>query len=129
MDTMIVRVAASRSSASIGDARVRARAFIDCLAPSIGAEAAENVVLVLSELVTNALRHAGGSCTLDLTAHPDSIEVAVHDPSPQPPSMRTPGLTRGTGGFGWPLVNRLAHATQVTDSPGGGKTVRAFLPG
>lgn len=36
--------------------------------------------MVVSELVTNALPHGGGSCTLHLTAHPDSIEVALHDP-------------------------------------------------
>lgn len=46
--------------------------------------------LVVSELVTNALRYGGGTCTLDLTAHPDSIEVAVHDRSPQAPRPATP---------------------------------------
>ena len=35
------------------------------------------MVLVVSELVTNALRHGGGTYTLRLTAHPDLIEVAV----------------------------------------------------
>ncbi|WP_329201300.1 MULTISPECIES: ATP-binding protein [unclassified Streptomyces] len=128
MDTVSVDVAAARSSASIADARERARAFLDGLVCPVRAEAAETVVLVVSELVTNALRHAGGTCTLGLTARPASIEVAVHDPSPQPPRMRTPDLLAGTGGFGWPMVNRLAHATRVTATPNGGKTVRAFLP-
>jgi hypothetical protein len=50
------------------------------------------VVLVVSELVTDALRDGGGTRTMDLTAHPDSIEVAVHEPSPQVPRMRTPDL-------------------------------------
>ncbi|WP_399944377.1 hypothetical protein ACGH52_31930 [Streptomyces sp. BBFR25] len=42
------------------------------------------MVLVVSELVTNALRH--GTCPMDLTAHPDSIEVAVHDHACAPPT-------------------------------------------
>jgi anti-sigma regulatory factor (Ser/Thr protein kinase) len=48
---------------------------------STPAEDADTVVLVVSELVTSAPRHGGGACTLDLTAHPDSIEVTVHDHS------------------------------------------------
>ncbi|MFD3653492.1 ATP-binding protein [Streptomyces sp. NPDC058620] len=128
MDTMSVNVAPVRSAASIARARESARAFLERLAqPAIAAEAAETVVLVVSELVTNALRHGGGTCTLDLTAHPDSIEVAVHDPSPQTPRMRTPDLNGGTGGFGWPMVNRLARATAVTRRTAGGKTVSALL--
>ncbi|WP_063802739.1 ATP-binding protein [Streptomyces sp. NRRL S-1521] len=86
------------------------------------------MVLIVSELLTHALCHADGACILDLTAHTDSIEVAVHDPSPQAPRMRTPDLNGGTGDFGWPMVNRLAHATSVTRQPSGGKTVRAALP-
>ncbi|MEU9191503.1 ATP-binding protein, partial [Streptomyces sp. NPDC048484] len=93
----------------------------------IAAEAADTVVLVVSELVTNALRHGGGTFSLDLTAHPDSIAVAVHDRSPQAPRMRTPDLNGGTGGFGWPMVNRLARATAVTRRTAGGKTVSALL--
>ncbi|PWK72032.1 histidine kinase-like protein [Streptomyces sp. CG 926] len=90
-------------------------------------EAADTVVLVVSELATNAVRHGGGTCTLELTAHAESIEVAVHDSSPHAPRMRTPDLYGGTGGFGWPMVNRLARATTVTRRASGGKTVSALL--
>ncbi|MCX5314593.1 ATP-binding protein [Streptomyces sp. NBC_00154] len=75
----------------------------------------------------NALHRGGGTCTLDLTAHTDSIEVSVRDHSPQAPRMRTPDLDGGTGGFGWPMVNRLARATAVTRRTAGGKTVSAPL--
>ncbi|WP_030557095.1 ATP-binding protein [Streptomyces exfoliatus] len=126
MDTTRVNVALP-STTSIAGARDSAREFLEGLVPALASEAAETVVLVVSELVTNALRHGGGTCTLNLTAHPDSIEVAVHDPSPQVPRMRTPDLNDGTGGFGWPMVNRLAHTTAVTRQPTGGKTVSAFL--
>ncbi|MFE9846973.1 ATP-binding protein [Streptomyces goshikiensis] len=128
MDTTSVNLTTARSTASVAGARDSTRDFLEHLVRLLAAETADTVVLVVSELVTNALRHAGGTCTLDLTAHPDGIEVAVHDPSPQAPRMRTPDFNRGTGGFGWPMVNRLAYTIQVTDAPGGGKTVRAFLP-
>ncbi|MFD8440254.1 ATP-binding protein [Streptomyces microflavus] len=84
------------------------------------------MLLVVSELVTNGLRH-GGSWTLRLTAHPGLIEVAVSDLSPQAPRMRNPDLTGATGGFGWRMVNHLSRTTTVTHQPSGEKTVSAFL--
>ncbi|MER5312264.1 ATP-binding protein [Streptomyces sp. NPDC002773] len=127
MDTTSVKVATLRSATSVAGARDSAREFLEGLLPALAREAADTVVLVVSELVTNALRHGGGTCTMDLTAHQDSIEVAVHDPSPQAPRMRTPDLNGGTGGFGWPMVNRLARTTAVTRQTTGGKTVSALL--
>ncbi|MFE5025300.1 ATP-binding protein [Streptomyces sp. NPDC056656] len=128
MDTMSVNVATVRSAVSLADARQSAREFLEGLAlPASAAETADTVVLVVSELVTNALRHGGGTCSLDMTARPESIEVAVHDRSPQAPRMRNPDLNDGTGGFGWPMVNHLARATAVTRQAAGGKTVSALL--
>ncbi|MEU5971892.1 ATP-binding protein [Streptomyces globisporus] len=127
MDTMSVTVAPAQSTSAAG-ARASTRDFLAGLSYPIPAEAADTVLLVVSELVTNALRHGGGTCTLDLTAHPDTIEVAVHDSSPQAPRMRTPDLNGKTGGFGWPMVNHLARTTSITPRPSGGKTVRALLP-
>ncbi|MFK0179832.1 ATP-binding protein [Streptomyces xanthochromogenes] len=128
MDTMSLSATTVRSSAPVADARDSTWDFLEGLALPLAADAADTVVLVVSELVTNSLRHGGGTCTLDLTVHPDSIEVAVHDRSTRAPQMRTPDLHGDTGGFGWPMVNRLAHATYVTHSSAGGKTVSALLP-
>ncbi|MFF1705465.1 ATP-binding protein [Streptomyces sp. NPDC058252] len=86
--------------------------------------APEDEVLRLdSQLVTNALRHGGGRCTLEPAAHPDTIQVTVHDPSRHVPRMRTPDLNGGTGGFGWPRVTDLAHATAVTRRAAAGTRV------
>ncbi|MEU8794088.1 ATP-binding protein [Streptomyces sp. NPDC048643] len=126
MDTLSVDATRDRSAACIADARESVRSFIEGLGP-ISDDAADTVVLVVSELVTNALRHGGGAYTLDLIARPDSIEVAVHDHSPQAPRMRTPDLHGGTGGFGWHMVNHLARTTTVTRHLSGGKTVSALL--
>ncbi|MFI9228681.1 ATP-binding protein [Streptomyces rimosus] len=128
MDTVSANAAPARTGRSVADARLDARAFLGGLLPPVASEAADTVLLVVSELVTNALRHAGGTWALELTAHPDGIEVAVHDPSPQTPRLRNPDLNGGTGGFGWPLVTRLAYTTAVTPGPSGGKTVSALLP-
>ncbi|MFJ2596522.1 ATP-binding protein [Streptomyces erythrochromogenes] len=128
MNTMAESVTTVLSTPAVADARDAARAFLDRLRqPAMATEAADTVVLVVSELATNAVRHRGGTCTLELTAHAESIEVAVHDSSPHAPRMRTPDLYGGTGGFGWPVVNRLARATAVTRRASGGKTVIALL--
>ncbi|MFB7788684.1 ATP-binding protein [Streptomyces vinaceus] len=93
-----------------------------------GREQADTAVLVVSELVTNALLHGGGAHPLRLTAHPHCTEVAVEGPSPRMPRTRTPDLVDGTGGFVWNMANDLALATVVTPGPVGGKIVRALLP-
>ncbi|KMO94631.1 ATP-binding protein [Streptomyces roseus] len=125
--TMAESVATVRSVVLVADARRAALAFLERLRrPSMTAEAADNVVLVVSELVTNALRHGGGSCTVELTAQVEGLEVAVHDASPHAPRTRTPDMG-GAGGFGWAMVNRLARATAVTRRASGGKTVSALL--
>lgn len=116
------------AAASPGDARASTRDFLDHLVQAVSAQAADDVVLVVSELATNALRHGGGSCTLTLTPHVDGIEVAVQGPSPHAPRTRTPDLRGGSGGFGWSMVNHLAQATAVTHQTTGGKTVSALLP-
>ncbi|SEB60063.1 Histidine kinase-like ATPase domain-containing protein [Streptomyces sp. TLI_105] len=128
MDMRSVDVAIDGSAGSVAAARESTWHFLKALLPSPAPEGAETVVLVVSEPVTNALRHGGGACTLELTAHPDRIEVAVHDHSPHVPRMRTPDLNEGTGGLGWPMVNRLATATTVPRRASGGKTASAFLP-
>ncbi|AWZ08451.1 MULTISPECIES: ATP-binding protein [unclassified Streptomyces] len=129
MTTMSPDRTALRSLNAVAGARQTARAFLEALwHPAIAPECADSVVLVVSELMNNALRHGGGTYTLRLTAHPGSIEVAVDDPSAEPPRMRVPDLRDGTGGFGWHMVNDLALATVITPRAEGGKTVRALLP-
>ncbi|MGW3355370.1 hypothetical protein ACWDFL_08115 [Streptomyces bungoensis] len=69
----------------------------------------------------------GCRCALELTAHPDTVKVAVHDPSRHVPRVRTPDLNGGTGGLGRSMVTGLAHATAVTSRASGGKSVSACL--
>ena len=125
MNAVSVNVATVRSATSVAGARECARDFRGGLLRPIAAEEAGAVVLVVSEPITNALRH--GTCTLAVTAHPDSIEVSVHRDSPKAPRMRASDLNGGTGGFGWPMVDCLARTTAVTRRAAGGKTVSALL--
>ncbi|MFG2440516.1 ATP-binding protein [Streptomyces sp. NPDC048508] len=128
MVVMSIDVRPGRSLPAVAGARETTRRFLGGLAQPLAGRAADSVVLVVSELVTNALRHGGGAFSLDLQAHPDTIEVAVHDHSSEAPRLRVVGLPGATTGFGWPMVNRLAHATAVTRLAHGGKTVSALLP-
>ncbi|MFE2430607.1 ATP-binding protein [Streptomyces sp. NPDC059373] len=109
------------------EAREAASAFLARLRPAPSPEVAHSFLLVVSELVTNAIRYAGGTAVLRLTADRHSLSVAVEDPSPVRPQTRTPDLTGRTGGFGWPMVQRLARCVYVHPQPYGGKVVRAVL--
>jgi hypothetical protein len=109
------------------EARDATYGFIAGLCPAPSALTSQNLVLVVSELVTNALRHAGDVTSLRLLAGRRSLEIVVADPSSAQPQDRTPDLTGRTGGFGWPMVQRLAEKVTVRPRPGGGKTIRAVL--
>lgn len=91
------------------------------------AEAADVVLLVVSELVGNAIRHTDGPCTLHLALARDDIEIRVTDTSPDPPRPRRPDHD-GTGGWGWTLVNHLTTSLHVEPAPNGGKTICARIP-
>ncbi|MFD9452569.1 ATP-binding protein [Streptomyces sp. NPDC059985] len=88
---------------------------------------ADDVLLVVAELVTNALRHTDGPCALHLELHGDHLEVCVTDASPCPPQPRPPH-TDGSGGWGWLLINHLATRVNIELTPDGGKTICADTP-
>lgn len=108
-------------------ARDTAREFLSDLAPAPTPETTENVVLVVSELVTNALRHAGGITQMRLTAGRNTVEITVQDPSPTRPRPRHPDITGYEGGYGLTLVNFLARIVTVSPSAEGGKNICAAI--
>ncbi|MFD3517482.1 ATP-binding protein [Streptomyces sp. NPDC058657] len=107
----------------IAEARAAADAFLARHAPQAGPTFHDDVLLVVSELVTNAVRHAPGPLVLELGLAPGGVLVGVRDREPRPPHSRVPDLT---GGHGWPIVQRLSRRVDVTPD-GEGKTVRAEL--
>ncbi|MFE5890852.1 SpoIIE family protein phosphatase [Streptomyces sp. NPDC002285] len=80
------------------------------------------VLLVVSELVTNALVHTDGRVRLDLTFVNHRLRVSVADSSPRTPVKPTSISWEATGGRGILLVEAMA-ATWGTVPVSGGKQV------
>ncbi|MFC9284482.1 ATP-binding protein [Streptomyces collinus] len=90
--------------------------------------AVQDAQLVVSELVTNAVKHAPGPCELglELSAEGDELRITVTDTSAEPPRAR-PADPGRVGGHGLNLVNLLSDGLQVTPLPHG-KRVAATVP-
>jgi anti-sigma regulatory factor (Ser/Thr protein kinase) len=86
----------------------------------------EDAKLVVSELVTNATRHAHSGCRLRLHVDPGRVTVEVADDSPIPPRLHAPQESDESG-RGIALVRQLARNFRVLRGPGGGKTIQAVL--
>ncbi|QMU77075.1 ATP-binding protein [Streptacidiphilus sp. PB12-B1b] len=73
-------------------------------------EVAEDVLLLVSELVTNANLHAGGAVELLLHGTKERLRVEVSDDSLQQPVPRTPYQASRPGGHGLHIIARLSDA-------------------
>ncbi|MEU1514429.1 ATP-binding protein [Streptomyces sp. NPDC005811] len=90
--------------------------------------AAEDVLLVVSELVTNACLHAEGPERMVLGCDKKVIRVEVSDRGTGQPAPRTPHRAGRPGGHGMFIVQRLCLDWGVVRTPGlAGKTVWAEL--
>ena len=86
--------------------------------------AAEDVLLVVSELVTNACLHAEGPDELFLACDNKVIRVEVSDRGAGQPAPRTPHRAGRPGGHGMFIVQRLCLDWGVVRASGeAGKTV------
>ncbi|MGW5974938.1 ATP-binding protein [Streptomyces sp. NPDC055186] len=90
--------------------------------------AAEDVLLVVSELVTNACLHAEGPDQLGIVCDNKTIRLEVADRGTGQPAPRTPHRSGRPGGHGMFIVQRLCLDWGVVRTPGiAGKTVWAEL--
>ncbi|MEN3584679.1 ATP-binding protein [Streptomyces sp. ZYX-F-203] len=90
--------------------------------------AAEDVLLVVSELVTNACLHAEGPAGLWISCDRKVIRLEVTDRGAGQPAPRTPHRAGRPGGHGMFIVQRLCLDWGVVRAPGvAGKTVWAEL--
>ncbi|MFF4648394.1 ATP-binding protein [Streptomyces sp. NPDC001380] len=89
-------------------------------------EQTDAVLLLVSELVTNAHRHAGGPAELEVRALPGGVRVVVGDGNASAvPAQREPGIG---GGYGMHLVERLGSRWGV-EVLSGGKRIWVEVPG
>ncbi|MEU3059704.1 ATP-binding protein [Streptomyces subrutilus] len=91
-------------------------------------EAADDVLLLVSEVVANARLHGGGPAALLLHCTGDRLRIEVTDASPDPPVPVRPGPGPGAAGSGRPsgghghglmIVERLARRWGFLRHPGG----------
>ncbi|MFK4149197.1 ATP-binding protein [Streptomyces sp. NPDC004065] len=118
-------------AARTADARQAVHAFLARAAACrtrVTRRAEQDAQLVVSELVTNALRHAPGPCglTLELSADHERLGITVWDTSPVLPLVRERDGTR-VGGHGLYLVKACARALTAVARPGG-KQITAEVP-
>ena len=115
----------------------------DLLAARFGAAVAEwpahvvdDMLLVTSELVTNAFRHGGRLTAFETEVTGDGLRITVGDASTESPAESPamgPEIRAGAariGGYGWPLVRLLADRVSISHHAGGKQiTVLMALPG
>jgi PAS domain S-box-containing protein len=100
----------------------RARRLVQETLSDVGAEhLRDQAALAVSELVTNAVVHAGSAVQVRVVAVPDGVRVEVSDASPHLPTLRDYALTSGTG-RGLRLVERTVDRWGVVPDAEG-KTV------
>ena len=97
-----------------------ARSALAALEEHVDAHTAYQMQLVVTELVTNSLRHSGvgpaGSVGLNVRVVPDRVFVEVSDPGPgfeREVREATPDDPDRIGGWGLLLVDRLTDSWEV----------------
>jgi len=119
MDVPLVRVECRLKATSV--AAREARQALGPLADHVGEEVFDDVRLLVTELVTNSLRHAslGDGEAIELAAEVRlrTLRVEVRDAgtSFNPPS--TPGAREGDDGWGLYLLGRIADRWGINCDP------------
>jgi Histidine kinase-like ATPase domain len=111
---------------SVGAARDFASVFFGCPDEPLPEPVLGDALLVVSELVSNAVRHAPGPCTLSLAQDQKQVTITVSDGLADLPVPRSADLGGGNGGFGWHLLRNLARYVRITLRPDG-KTITAVV--
>jgi anti-sigma regulatory factor (Ser/Thr protein kinase)/anti-anti-sigma regulatory factor len=84
--------------------------------------------LIISELVTNAIRHASTDVDIEAVLRGDFLHLRVRDGSPVPPTLGGDGPEPADHGNGLPIVAHYSTAWGFTvNSTGTGKVVWATL--
>ena len=95
--------------------------------PQLDRSRLQTAQLLVSELVTNAVRYGTGPLDLEVIDEDDRFRVNVSDGSALAP-VRQPMSLWAEGGRGLMLVEALSSTWGVTQHPGEGKSVWFELP-
>lgn len=95
------------------DAPARARAVLTGLLGGLEPHVARDVKLMVSELVTNAVRHGEGDTTLVVHRGERQLNVTVSDEGDDQPKLRTPSAD---GGWGLRIVDSCATRWGVEEA-------------
>lgn len=106
------------SPASVRLAREFARDVLRGSSPAV----VEIVTLLVSELATNCVRHAGGPFDLRVIRGPGEIRIEATDQGPEAPHVRHPDPTDPSG-RGLQIVEMLSTDWGYQTQAGSGKTV------
>jgi len=90
-----------------------------------------DLILIVSELAANAVRHGGGRGQLRMWTSADALHLEITDDGPGPPPPHPLPRQRPeptvTGGRGLWLVDTYADAFAMQAGPAGGTVVTATL--
>ncbi|WP_462188385.1 MULTISPECIES: ATP-binding protein [unclassified Frankia] len=106
----------------IAPRQARVRLAAGLAGTGFAAELAEIVVLLASELVTNAVVHGRGEPVLEIRTTDHQMWVGVQDPDSRLPQVQQVD-TDSLGGRGMHLVAELAETWGADVIPGDGKVV------
>jgi anti-sigma regulatory factor (Ser/Thr protein kinase) len=103
---------------STPSAPAKARGALDGIQGRISADRMRDVRLLVSELVTNAVRHAGGDAVrLVVSLRGEQLRIEVHDPGNGFELEAPPSDPLRASGWGLVLVDELADRWGVDHHP------------
>lgn len=131
-DARVPHTGGSRGASAGGDGRLVLDLSPDATAPGaarhamqdwlaeqgVAEDVVRDVIVVLSELVTNSVVHAGSRTRVVAELDPEHLRLEIHDGSPRPPVPRTPG-GQLAGGYGLRIVEQLTEQWGWTPTSSG----------
>lgn len=106
----------------------RAREFVrdTLVAWDVDDPVATDAELLVTELVTNSVRHAGAAVRIAVSREDARLHFSIFDEGPGRPRSQVPG-PNDLSGRGLLILERLASDWEVTEHADGGKTVHFWL--